>query len=202
MNPRNANRHDFMLRHRSVRRSLLALSVVAPFAIGCGGSISEASADSASPTAAAAAAPSAQLEVVGRHAGRHTLAATNAYFVKASDAYFDVYFTNQAMTSSSLAYGSALPDGAVLVIAPIESRDKTPIAAGSTFTFNSTANNRLTAVIKSAPNRTETFTIVDDVSLGTLQLTAMTADELRGEVQIEKDGSLVRGSFVARRLPG
>lgn len=198
MSPHNAAHN-----HNNLRRSLLALCTALPLAIGCGGATSEASAGPASaPATAAAPAASAQLEVVGKNAGSHTLAATNAYFVKASDAYFDIYFTNQAMTSSSLAYASVLPDGAVLVIAPVENRDKAPITAGTTFTFNSSANNRLTAVIKSAPNRMEAFTVVDDVSLGTLKITALTADELRGEVQIEKAGSLVRGSFVAKRLAG
>lgn len=196
--------------NHNLRRSLLALCAALPLAIGCGGAESEAAAGSAgapapaAAPAASAAKPSsaAQLQVVGKNAGSHNLAATNAYFVKASDAYFDIYLTNQNMTSSSLAYASTLPDGAVLVIAPVENRDKAPITAGTTFTFNSSANNRLTAVIKSAPNRMETFTVVDDVSLGTLKITALTADELRGEIQIEKGGSLVRGAFVAKRLPG
>jgi hypothetical protein len=191
----------------SRRRTFLALCAALPLAIGCGGAGSEATGGSAGAPAApaspsGASADRAQLAVVGKHAGSHELTATDAYFVKASDAYFDIYLTNQAMTSSSLAYSSVLPDGAVLVIAAIQNRDKTPIVAGTSFTFNSSANSQFTAVIKNAPSQMETLTVVDDISLGTLKITALTADELRGEIQVEKGGSSIRGEFVAKRLSG
>lgn len=189
--------------------ALLAVTFLALATIACGGAADAtdtadatdatvAAGDSAdaAPAAGAASGPT----VGSDQAGEHDLAPTDAYWVEASDSYYDIYLTDHPMTSSSFAYGSTVPDGQVLVVAAVENQDGAPIAAGQTFTFNSSANGRLTAMLRSPAGR-ETFTVVDDVSLGNLEITEISGATLRGEIDVVKDDKVIRGPFTATRLP-
>lgn len=171
-------------------------------ASGAGAASAVAPAAKASTSAPAAAAPAAKgaLRVAGEKAGSHDLAATDAWFIRSGDAYFDIYLTNHAMTSRD-AYDPnfALAAGKVFAQIAAQNQDGTAIRPGQTFTFNSSANSRVTAVLRSAAGR-ETFTIVDDKSLGTLTLSEIGADRVRGEIDVVSGGKILRGAFVAKRL--
>lgn len=165
--------------------------------VGCGGRV-EGETPSGGGTAAPAAA--AGLKVVGERAGSHELAATDAWFIRTGDAYIDFYLTNHAMTRRD-AYDPSFALGAdeVVVLVAAQNMDRTPLAAGQTFTYDSSSNSRVAASLRSGAGH-ETFTIVDNQSLGTLTITELSADRVRGTIEIVAGERTVRGEFVARPI--
>ncbi len=88
----------------------------------------------------------------------------------------------------------------VIVQMALQTRDKSRLQKGQTFVLDGKSNHDLSVSIFSPGGKLDTFTVVDQKSLGTVVLEELSGSRVGGTIDIEANGQVIRGRFVATPL--
>ncbi len=186
---------------RGILRSTLLIPLLALLVTACGQAADGAPPSSAEPSAAAGTGAAGDGVLVrGEKAGEHRLATENGRFVLSGEHYLDLYLASEPASMSDAMSAMSAANRKVIVQLALQTRDKSRLQKGQTFVLDGRSNQDLAVTIFSPGGKMDTFTVVDQKSLGTVVLEELSGRRVAGTVDIEANGQVVRGRFVATPL--
>jgi len=187
---------------RATLRNTLLIPLLALVVTACGQPADGAPASAAGPSADAAGdGPAGDGVLVrGKKAGEHRLATGNGRFVLSGEHYLDLYLASEPVSMSDAMSAMSAANRKIIVQLALQTRDRSRLQKGQTFVLDGKSNQDLAVTIFSPGGKMDTFTVVDQKSLGTVVLEELSGRRVAGTVDIEANGQVVRGRFVATPL--